>query len=396
MKDSYDVIVVGGGVVGASIAFHLSKLGSGRFALVERGELCAGGTARSCAICRTHYSIRSNTELAVSSLEMFKNFQEELEDPEADSGFVNSGYLILAPPGAVAEALGKNLEQQAEAGANTEQISALETIERHPWLRIGDDVAAIGFEPESGYADPYLTTSSFARAARNLGVDVRTHLSVQRILLRGSKVVGVRTEDGDIAAGVVVSAVGPWTQPLIADTGLRLPLEVSRHSVLTFRVSEPYEPELPVVKDLTTENKMYFRPSSGNVVLVGSGDHGDPIGDADQMDENVGMAFVELQGAQLASRMPPFEHAELTASWVGPYDVTPDWNPVLGPAGDIDGLHLAFGFSGHGFKLAPAVGRALAQTVLGQPTDIEIGCYGLSRFEAGELLAGSYGIGSIS
>ncbi len=140
------------------------------------------------------------------------------------------------------------------------------------------------------------------------------------------------------------------TDPL----GVEIPLEVSRHIVLTFRGAEPYGQALPVVKDLTTENKMYFRPSSGGVVLVGTGDHGDPIESAEVLDENVADDFVLHQGGQAAA------WAALTASWVAPYDITPDWNPVLGPAPAVEGLLLAYSFSGLDFKLAPAVGKVLA------------------------------------
>ncbi len=175
-----------------------------------------------------------------------------------------------------------------------------------------------------------------------------------------------------------------------------IPLEVSRHIVLTFAAAVPYAPDLPIVKDLTTANKMYFRPASGGVVLVGTGDHGDPVAHPDAMDENVADDFVLHQGGQLARRMPSFAEARLTASWIGPYDITPDWNPVLGPAPGLDGLTLAFGFAGHGFKLAPAVGLVLAQQVLGQATDVDIAAYALSRFAEGRLLTGAYGVGSIS
>jgi glycine/D-amino acid oxidase-like deaminating enzyme len=141
---------------------------------------------------------------------------------------------------------------------------------------------------------------------------------------------------------------------------------------------------------------MYFRPASGDVVLVGTGDYGDPVRHADAMNENIASAFIELQGSQLARRMAAFADGALTASWIGPYDITPDWNPVLGPVEGIKGLHVAFGFSGHGFKLAPAIGLMLAQTVLGEIPEIGLYPYRLGRFATGELLSGSYGIGSIS
>ena len=395
MTEACDVVVVGGGVVGAATAFHLKKLGCARVALVERGQVCSGGTAKSCAIIRTHYSIPSNTQLAVQSLGVFENFREALDDDEAECGFVNSGYLILAPEGKTADRLAANLDMQARVGAETQPISPAEAIERHPLLS-ADDIAAVGFEPRSGYADPYLTTTSFVRAARRLGVEVMAERPVTGLLRDGARIAGVRTAAGDIAAGAVVGAIGPWTGALARWAGVELPLEVSRHVVLTFRAAAPYERTLPVIKDLATDNKMYFRPASGGVVLVGTGDHGDPLDEPDAMDETVGLEVAAHQGVQLAHRMPSFAGAELTASWTGPYDITPDWNPVLGPVPGVDGLYVAYGFSGHGFKLAPAVGRVLAQSVLGLVPDVDIAPYRLGRFAEGKLLTGAYGIGSIS
>ena len=395
MTETFDAVVIGAGVVGASTAFHLAKLGGLKVCIVDRGPVCAGGTAKSCAIVRTHYSVPSNTALTVRSLEMFGAYQDWLEDAEADSGFVNSGYLIVAPEGDFADKMRANLAMQADAGAETTVISTDEARKRHPLLAL-DDVALVGWEPNSGYADPYLTTTSFVRAARAKGAVVKSDCAVDGLIVDGGKVAGLRTDQGEIRAPMVVCAIGPWTRAVTDGLGLEIPLEVSRHTVLTFRAGADYDHALPIVKDLTTANKMYFRPATGGVALVGTGDHGDPVDDADGMDENVGDDFVLLQGGQVARRMPSFAEAELTASWVGPYDITPDWNPVLGLVPGVQGLTIAFGFSGHGFKLAPAVGLCLAQHVLGQPMDVDIGPYGLDRFAEGRLLTGAYGVGSIS
>ena len=395
MTNHFDVIVVGAGVVGASSAFHLATLGGLRVCVVDKGPVCAGGTAKSCAIVRTHYSIPSNTALAVASLDVLANFREKLGIDEIDSGFVNSGYLILAPPGDTAESLKANLALQRQTGANTIPISHEEAQRRHPRL-ILDGVEAVGFEPESGYADPYLTTTGFLKAARARGAVVRTDTAVRSLIFEAGRVRGVRTADGDLFAGSVLLAVGPWTAGLLAETGVDLHLAVSRHIVLTFRGDAPYAKEMPVVKDLTTANKMYFRPATGGVVLVGTGDYGDPDADPDDLDERVEEDFVVLQGGQLAARLRGFAAAAPTADWVGPYDITPDWNPVLGPLPGIEGLTVAYGFSGHGFKLAPAVGRMLAHTMLGRTPEIDITPYRLGRFDEGRLLTGSYGVGSIS
>jgi sarcosine oxidase subunit beta len=395
MAENFDVVVVGGGVVGASTAYHLAALSDARVALVERDQTCSGGTAKSCAIVRTHYSVTSNTALTVKSLEMFHDLAGYLDEPEADAGFVQSGYLILAGEGDASDLLRGNLDKQAGVGAETYPIAFEEARERHPLLDL-TGIGAVGYEPRSGYADPYLTTTSFLRAARNRGVTVMTDRSVREVLTDGDRAMGIATDDGMIEAGCVVLAIGPWMRALTDPLGIETHLEVSRHTVLTLKAGDPYERTTPVVKDLSTENKMYFRPATGGVVLVGTGDHGDPITDPDAMSEAVADDFVLLQGGQITHRMPSFAEAGVADSWVGAYDITPDWNPVLGPIEQIRNLHLAYGFSGHGFKLAPAVGLMLARTVLGETPEVDISGYGLGRFDDGALLTGAYGIGSIS
>jgi sarcosine oxidase, subunit beta len=395
VRDGYEVIVIGGGVVGASVAYHLTRFGCDEVLVLDRGEAAGGGTAKSCAIVRTHYSVTSNTELAVASIDIFRDFPRYLDHDDVASGFINSGYLIVAPPGETADMMSQNLDAQREHGANTFAIDPAEATRLHPLLDFSD-VGVIAYEPESGYADPYLTTSGFMTAAKRAGVEVRTNTPVTGLLRNGDNVTGVVTPNGAITAGTVISVMGPWTGDLAGWVGADLPLEVSRHTVLTFKNSEPYPPDLPIVKDLTTANKMYFRPSAGGVVLVGTGDHGEPIAQADDMSAPLPDDFVFLQGTQIANRMPSFADAGLVDSWYGPYDITPDWNPVMGRLDGIDGLYLAYGFSGHGFKLAPAVGRNIAQAVLGLQTDVDIDPYRPSRFSEGDLLVGSYGIGSIS
>jgi glycine/D-amino acid oxidase-like deaminating enzyme len=395
LADSFDVVVVGAGVVGASAAFHLAQLSSAKACLIDRGPVCAGGTARSCAIVRSHYSVPSNTRFTLESLKIFRDFQDYLGDAEAESGFVNSGYIIVAGAGDFAENLRANLNMQAGVGAETYEIDAAEARRLHPDIQL-DDVAVIGYEPNSGYADPYLTTAGFAKAARGLGVDLRTDCAATGLLTDGGRVTGLRTARGDIHADQVLLAVGPWIKDFAPDIDADLPLEVSRHVVLTFRGAAPYAKTRPIVKDLTTANKMYFRPASGGVVLAGTGDHGDPVASADAMDENAPEDLILLQGEQLARRVAGFAEAAVTASWIGAYDITPDWNPVLGQVPGVPGLSIAYGFSGHGFKLAPAVGKALAQDLLGQPSVVPLAPYRLGRFAEGELLHGAYGIGSIS
>jgi sarcosine oxidase subunit beta len=394
MAEHYDAIVVGGGLVGTSTLFHLADLGCTNALLLERGSLASGGTGRSCANIRTHYSILSNTELAVKSLEMFRDLPSALGDPAADSGFIESGYIIVASEGKPAQDLVANLARQREHGAATEQISPEEALERHPLINV-EDAGAIGWEPHSGYADPHKCTTSFANAATSRGAEIRLNTPVSEVLVEHGSVQGVRTESGDILSPLVLSILGPWTRTLTDPIGIDLPLENYRHTVLTFSSSEPCRLDLPIVKDLIVENKMYLRPHHGEM-LAGTGDYGDPIDDPDDMLATADEDLVALQQRQVVHRLPGLKDMRLSSSFFGPYDITPDWNPVIDAAPDVDGLYLAFGFSGHGFKLAPAVGRAFARLVLDEPSDVDLSPYHFSRFEEGKTLTGVYGTGSIS
>ena len=395
MAKQFDILVIGGGIVGASAAYHLAALGGRKIGLIERDQIGSGGTARSCAIVRTHYSVLSNTALTVKSLKMFGDLAGYLDEPGITSGFVRSSYLILAGEGGMSDMLVDNMRKQESIGAETFPVTHEEALAHHPHLKL-DGIGAVGYEPRSGYADPHLTTSGFAQAARRRGVWIKLGCAVSKILTEGNRAVGVETDQGPVHADCIICAIGPWTRALTDPLGIETHLETSRHTVLTLRGGIDYTPELPVIKDLSTENKMYFRPASGGVVLVGTGDYGDPISDPDRVNEVVEDDFILHQGGQIARRMSHFDDARLTDSWVGAYDITPDWNPALGAPEGWEGLILAYGFSGHGFKMGPAVGKILAQSALGQQPDVDMTPYRPSRFGSGELLTGSYGIGSIA
>jgi sarcosine oxidase subunit beta len=179
--------------------------------------------------------------------------------------------------------------------------------------------------------------------------------------------------------------------------GAEFPYVNSRHKVITLKINRPYQLDWPIVKDLTTPDKIYFRSETGGVVLVGTGDHGDPLEDPDSLRDEVDLDHVARIDALISHRMPAFADAQYTAGWTGPYDITPDWNPIVGPVLGYEGIYLAVGFSGHGFKLAPTIGEGLAQMVLGSEPRVPIDVYTMERFSGGgQSLHGAYGIGSIS
>ncbi len=385
-----DYLVVGGGLYGCVTAYNLARMGASNIALLERGGICSGGTARSCAIVRTHYSITANMLHAVESLKIFADFEERVG---GDIGWRRTGYLILGSE-EHREPMLTVFQQQNDYGIDTAELNPVEASELHPLLQF-DDVGVIGYDSMTGYTDPYLTTLAYADRARDLGVAIHTETPVTGLKLNGAT-KQVQTADDNFESPIVILALGPWTNALLNGTGLKIPYVTSRHKVITLKIDQLYEPHWPIVKDLTTPDKIYFRPETGGVVLIGTGDHGDPIDDANTLTDHVNLEHVSRIGRLISNRMPAFNHAQYTAGWTGPYDISDDWNPLVGEAPGYEGLYVMVGFSGHGFKLAPTIGESLAQTILGQKPRIPIDMYTPDRFETGTVLHGAYGIGSIS
>jgi len=393
--EQFDAIVIGGGVIGTSIACHLARFGVGRVLLLERGQLGGGTTAQSSCIVRTHYSVSANVALAQAALAIFRDFPNYLEDPEADCGLHRCGLMLVAPEGERATALRETLALQHRAGIPAQEIDAGEAQRIHPLLNL-DDNPVIGWEPGAGYADAYMTLSAYARAARRRGATLREGVAVTGLVRDGARVTGVETTQGPIAAGVVVSAQNIWSRELALWTGVDVPLKLSRHAVMTLESATRYTSRLPVVMDWAPAGGIYFRCYGGRQVLVGDTGDGEIIAAPDTEQAEVALDHVADIGAKLARRMPSFAEAGLAASWTGVYDVTPDWNPVLGPLPGIDGLQVAFGFSGHGFKLSPMIGRIVAQSALGLTPDLPLAPYSIERFAAGRLLVGNYGASVVS
>ncbi|HEY6135604.1 MAG TPA: FAD-dependent oxidoreductase [Rubrivivax sp.] len=391
----HDVIVIGAGVVGTSVAFHLAALGAGRVLVLERGQIGAGTTAQSSGILRTHYSVVENVALARRSWAAFSDFAAYVGDDEASAGLVRCGYLIAAPAGDRLAPLAASLDAQVAMGIPVQRLSAAEAHERLPICRF-DDAALIGFEPEAGFADATMVATGFARAARRRGVTIVEGVAVDRLIVDRGQVLGADTARGRFDAPVVVSAQNIWAGELERWTGIPMPLRPERHRVLALAGPAPYRYTMPVYKDLGSHGMLYCRSYGGSQMLVSEGIAGETLAAPDNEPGDIPLDAVAEIGAQVAERFPGWEEAGLASSWTGVYDVTPDWNPVLGRVPGLQGLIVAFGFSGHGFKLSPAVGRVLAQEALGLATDVPLAPYALERFRAGRPLTGRYGSGAVS
>ncbi|MEM5382673.1 FAD-binding oxidoreductase [Paraburkholderia phymatum] len=394
--NNFDVVVIGAGVIGSSVAFQLSRLGAKNVLVLDRGLIGAGTTSQSSGILRTHYSVKENVELARKSWEVFNNFPSYLGDEEASCGLVKCGYMIVASEGDKLEPLRASLNQQKEQGIPLELLTQQQARELMPIARF-DDAALIGYEPEAGFADAYLVATSFARAARRAGVTIKENVNVNKILFENGKVVGVSTSIGDFSTSTVISTQNIWTPELAGWTDRDLPVMPERHAVLALECdAAKYTFKMPVFKDLASPGMLYYRSYGGSQMLVSEGVVGEKLNTADTEQGDIPMDYIVDVGAQVAERFPEYETAGIASSWTGVYDVTPDWNPVLGKLPGIEGLIVGYGFSGHGFKLSPTVGRVLAQEALGMPTDVSLKPYSIERFATGELLTGKYGLGAVS
>lgn len=393
--ENFDAIVIGAGVIGSSVAYHLARLGCIKVLVLDRTQIGAGTTSQSSGILRTHYSVIENVKLAQASWRVFNDFANYLSDDDASAGLVKCGYLIAAPEGPKLSPLRAALEAQQALGIEVNFLDQSEAQSLLPIARF-DDAALIGYEPEAGFADAYLVATSFARTARRLGVKIIEGVEVHQLLLEGGRVVGVETSQGTFRTGTVISAQNIWARDIKRWTGIASPVVAERHSVLALEGPKAYTFQMPVYKDLGSPGMLYCRSYGGKQMLVSEGIVGETLPTPNNEQGDISMDYMVEVGSQVAERFPSYETAGIASSWTGVYDVTPDWNPVLGRLPDVPGLVVGYGFSGHGFKLSPAVGLVLAQSALGLKTEVDIAPYALERFRTGSLLTGKYGLGAVS
>ena len=385
MSETADVVVVGGGLEGCAAAWALARRGVTDVVVAERGTVGSGMTGKSSGIVRCHYGVSSLAAMAAVGLEVFENAEDLFG---ADIGFRQTGYVVGVADANV-DALRKSLAAQRSVGVDTEEIDHAEVARLWPYADL-TPFAAFGWEPRGGYGDAYQTAQAFSASARAAGARVRQGSPVAGLLLDGDRVTGVRLADGsEISAGTVVVATGVWTRPLLAPYGIDMPIRVVREQIVLIDpgIDSAAVSRLPVFSDLVS--LQYVRPEVGGEILFGNSDlaHTEDA-DPDSYLNRATEAFVDVTVDKVGTRFPGFPDAAISSSYAGCYDVTPDWNPVISATG-IDGLLVATGFSGHGFKISPAVGRLVADLVVdGYSRDPRIPAsdFRLTRFAEGEPL----------
>ena len=390
MTQTADVIIIGGGIHGASLAFHLAKRGL-RPLILEKKFVGAGATGRSSGLVRMHYDLRLESELVWHSFQYFRNWDEMVG---GECGFVRTGFLRIVPPEYEGN-LRANVRVQQEIGIFTLLISADDVKRLAPYM-VTFDFNVAAYEPESGYADPPATAMSLMNAARRLGAQLKTGIQVTDVLTTSdaSRVVGVATADGStFHAPIVVNAAGAWADKIGRMVGLELPITSWSHDVMFIRRPKIIGPTHPTVIDDTHE--MYFRPEQGGLTLVGLESH-NPLGeDPDSDTDHAHPGFVERAVDHICRRIPVMEEGSLHSAHKGYDGLSTDQRAILGPAGP-EGFWLDCGHSGTGFKISPAVGLCLTEWMVdGEPRTVDIRPFAFSRFAEGKLLRGEFPYGDI-
>lgn len=373
-----DTIVVGGGCMGASTAFHLARRGE-EVLLLEKGHIASGATGHSGAIVRQHYESRVGVRLAKESLAFFQRFEHETG---SSCDFRTTGFLSGTRERDLRafEALFQLLRSE---GVRVERLSPRDALSMEPQMDVSD-YAAVVHDPDAGYADPIATAAGFASASSRAGARVVEGQPIRGVAVRKDRVLGVRLRGGKvIAADRVLLATGNWTPELAAAAGVRLPIRFVKGQVVVLRRPVGFGTAPKIHFDFYANT--YSRPEGEKDVLVGYMDT-DPrktVRRHELSDDSVPTAIVRDLRNRLAKRFPIMGRAQPRGGWAGVYDVTPDSYPIVDRVGP-DGLFVAVGFSGHGFKLSPEVGRLLAEYLATGRRPEALGALRASRFEEKE------------
>jgi glycine/D-amino acid oxidase-like deaminating enzyme len=381
-----DFVVLGAGVMGASIAFHLARRRAGRVVVVDKGDVACGGSGRSSALVRMHYSFPPEVDLAVKSLEIFRAWPDYVG---RGTHFRETGFVRIVPERDLPR-LERNVAMQRARGVDARVVTRAELAEIEPDWDV-EDVPLAAWEPHSGYGDGAGVATDFLERARELGVVYASGSRVTAFRVEGGRAAGVATERGAIAAPVIVSAAGPWSRPLFAGVGFDLPIEPEYHEVAVLQNPAGLrEPGPACIDGITTT---YFRSEVGGLTLVGDfwGRRGV---DPDEFPQSPGTDSLAGLIERVAARVPALADAGIRRGVTGVYDVSPDFRPLIGETPGVPGLYVCAGFSGMGFKISPAVGLTVAELLLDRRTkSVDISAFAPDRFARGRPIVAQWEYG---
>jgi sarcosine oxidase subunit beta len=375
VKKTADIVIIGAGIIGVSIAYYLGKMGARNVLLLEKDLIGMGSTGLCAGGIRRQWSTEVNMQFAMKSFEVFQNFEEEFRvSPE----FHQIGYLFLARDEEESETFRRNIELQNRFGVPSKLLTREEMRKKWPFLNV-EDVVGGAFCDTDGYAGPAEVTNAIAKGARRYGVEIFEKTEVISIELERGRITSVSTRDGRVETRTVVNATGPYAANVGKLAGVEIPVIPVRRQLF---VTDPFD-KIPPSVPLTIDHKQnfYFRREGECVLLSGPQD--------DKPSFNLTTDFDSMvQTAEKAMhRVPVFEKTRINRGWAGLYEISPDNHAILGKVPEVEGLILAVGFSGHGFQHGPAAGMAIAELVWdGKPESIDIDPLALTRFREGKAI----------
>lgn len=389
MAQACDILVVGGGVIGTSIAYSLAQRRVGKVVLLEKSFLGAGSSGKSGAIIRQHYSNPLTALMARQSLRVFEQFADAVGGPPV---FTHTG-MALVVDGKDRKALDANLAMQRGLGIDVRIVSPQELADLDPNARLAEDEVA-AYEAEAGYVEAVQVVASFAEAARREEADIRQGVEVKSLIVAGGKATGVETNEGRYECGTVVLATGPWAARLARAAGVTLPVEACRTQVALFRRPPDFGRRGLIYGDFV--QGLYFKPTHGDMLHAGSlaGEEvNDPV-DPDGYNEAADGGWLPQIRQRLSRRYPAMHRGYGRGGYGALYAITPDWHPIIDRLPGAEGLYGAMGFSGHGFKLSPVVGQLMAELVVdGTAKTLDITPLRLSRFDEKDPVKTPYAYG---
>jgi len=389
MTQTADIIIIGGGITGASIAYALASQGAKRVILLERRGLSTGTTGHSGAIVRQHYSHDITIRMAQESLRVFERFDEIVG---GNCGFTQTGLLVLGSLQG-ASSMQATIARQQHLGVNTRIISPSDIHEVAPDYN-SEDVALACYEVEAGVADSVATTYSYGNRARDLGVIIHEGVTVTEILTHNTSITGVATTQGAFLAPQVILAANVWSVPLAQQLGIALPVKATRHPMVVLR-RPPARDGRPSTHAICFDETQdtYFIPGKEGITLLGSLRNVEAESNPDNYLQAVTADEIRTFHTLGGKRFPALKQAVIRGGWAGIYDDTPDYHPILGRLTAYEGLYCAAGFSGHGFKLAPCISRWMAQLILNGECPPEMQHFSYERFSQGGTINPGYSSG---
>jgi sarcosine oxidase, subunit beta len=376
-----DVVIIGGGIVGSSIAYHLTQGGCTNVVVLEReSHQGKGSTGKSMGGVRAQFSTPVNIQMSLYSIPFYASFDERIGHP---AGYRPQGYLFLATGPSHLEYLRANLGRQRSLGLTTAHMLPADEIRRgYPQLRT-DDVIGGSFCSTDGFVDPYSAMTGFMQRAVEAGAKLWRDAEVLAVHRENGSVTGIDSTKGSIATSAVVNAAGAWASPVARLAGIDIPVEPLRRMLVPSEPFDEFPHSAPMIIDMSTG--FHFRPEGRGFLLAWNDPEETPGYKLDF--EN---AFIEKVLTHAADRVPCFERMAVNPkrAWAGLYEMTPDHHPILGPVASLKGMFLANGFSGHGVMHAPATGKIISDLILTGRTDVvpDVNVLALDRFAKGELI----------